>query len=220
MAKLSIVDLTGAAKGTLDFADEVFAADVKEHLLWEAVRVLRAAKRQGTHCTKTRSEVNITKMKIYRQKGTGSARHGSRRANLFRGGGVIHGPRPHKYRLDMNKKAMAGALRSALSLRAKAGNLVIVDKLEMAEIKTKALAAALLKLEAPKALLVDSGDNSWLRLTSRNLAQASFLDVRGLNVYDILRFPKLVMSTATARELEARLRKAASEGTGEGAGAR
>jgi large subunit ribosomal protein L4 len=212
MAKLSVTDLSGSSVGELDVADDVFAADVKEHLLWEVVRFQRAARRAGTACTKGRAEISRTKAKLYKQKGTGNARHGSRRANLFRGGGVVHGPKPHKYELDVNKKAKAGALRSALSLRAKAGDLLVVREFAAPEQKTKVLAKALVALAAPKALLVDEGDNLWLRTTSRNLAQASFLDVRGLNVYDILRFPKLLISEKSLRQIEARLTKTAAVG--------
>ncbi|MCB9716838.1 MAG: 50S ribosomal protein L4 [Myxococcales bacterium] len=218
MAKLSVIDLTGAQVGELDVADDVFAAEVKEHLLWEVVRAQRAAKRAGTAHTKTRSEVARTKAKLYRQKGTGNARHGSRRSNVFRGGGVTHGPRPHKYDLAVNKKVMAGALRSALSLRAQAGDLVVIKEFTGPEVKTKALAQALGKLEAGRALLVDDGDNRWLRLSSRNLADADFLDVRGLNVYDILRHPKLLISETSLRQVEARLtRGAAAPGAAQGA---
>jgi large subunit ribosomal protein L4 len=207
MAKLSVIDLTGSSVGELDVADDVFAAEVKEHLLWEVVRFQRAARRAGTACTKGRADIARTKAKLYKQKGTGNARHGSRRSNVFRGGGVVHGPKPHKYELDVNKKVMAGALRSALSLRAKAGDLVVVKELTAPETKTKVLAQALVRLAAPNALIVDSGDNQWLRTTAKNLADADFLDVRGLNVYDILRFPKLLISEASLRQIEARLTK-------------
>jgi large subunit ribosomal protein L4 len=210
MAKLTIKDLSGADVGELDVADDVFAAEVKEHLLWEAVRVQRAAKRQGTAHTKTRAEVRMTKDKLYRQKGTGNARHGSRRAHIFRGGGVVFGPRTRDYTLGMNKKAMAGALRSAISLRAQAGNLIVIKDMTGQEVKTKVLAEALGKLEAVKALLVDTGDNRWLKLSSRNLPDADFLDVGGLNVYDILNHPKLLMSEASIRKLESRLSKTAA----------
>ena len=130
MAKLSVKDLSGAAVGEVDVSDDVFGAEVKEHLLWEVVRAQRAARRQGTAHTKTRAEVSRTKAKMYRQKGTGNARHGSRRANIFPGGGVVHGPRTRSYDLQVNKKVMAGALRSALSLRAQAGDLVVVKAFE------------------------------------------------------------------------------------------
>lgn len=207
MAKLTVNDLTGAKVGDIEVSDDVFGVEIREHLLWEAVRVQRAARRQGTASTKTRAEVNRTKDKIYRQKGTGSARHGSRRANVFRGGGVVHGPRPHLYHLDMNKKAMAAALRVVLSLRASRGNLVVVKELTGETPKTKTLATALDKLEAPKALLVGEAGDHWLQLSARNLAKAAFLDVRGLNVYDVMRYPKLVMSEASLRAIEARLSK-------------
>jgi large subunit ribosomal protein L4 len=216
MAKLSVIDLTGSSVGELDVADDVFASEVKEHLLWEVVRFQRAARRAGTASTKGRAEINRTKAKLYKQKGTGNARHGSRRSNVFRGGGVVHGPKPHKYELDVNKKVMAGALRSALSLRAKAGDLVVVKEFTAPETKTKVLAQALVKLQTPNALLVDGGDNEWLRTTSKNLADADFLDVRGLNVYDILRFPKLLISEVSLREIEARLTKSAGEAQQEG----
>ena len=142
---------------------------------------------------------------MYKQKGTGNARHGSRRVNIFRGGGSVHGPRPRSYAFHVNKKARAGALRSALSLRVREGNLVVVRDLTLPEIKTKSLSSFLGKIEAPKALLVDAGENRTLELSARNLADASFLDVRGVNVYDILRFPKLVISEASLRQVEARL---------------
>ena len=205
MPTLPVIDLEGVRVGEVEVSETVFAAPVREHLLWEAVRVLRARKRAGTAKVKSRGEIARTKKKMYRQKGTGNARHGNARVNVFRGGGQVHGPRPRAYDLHMNRKAMAGALRSALSLRAQAGDLLVVRSFEGPEIKTKALAAALARLGAPKALLVDEGGNDWLRLSSRNLPSASFLDVRGINVYDILRFPKLVVSEASLRALDARL---------------
>ena len=207
MAKLNVIDLAGASLGEIEVSDEVFAAPVKEHLLWEVVRHQRAARRAGTHSTKTRAEIHITGKKMTKQKGTGGARHGSRRANIFKGGGSVHGPHPRKYGFGVNKKAMAGALRSALSLRAQAGDLIVVREPLLPEIKTKALFQALSTLKAPKALVVDSGENKNLRMSARNLATSSFLDVRGLNVYDILRFPKLLISEASLRTIEARLNK-------------
>ncbi|MBK7827352.1 50S ribosomal protein L4 [Nannocystis sp.] len=209
MAKLNVTDLAGNSLGEIEVADEVFAAQVKEHLLWEVVRYQRAARRAGTHSTKTRAEVHLTGKKMTKQKGTGGARHGSRRSNIFRGGGSVHGPRPRSYAFSVNKKVMAGALRSALTLRAQKGDLLVVRELALPEIKTKALFQALAKLQAPKTLLVDSGENKNLRISAQNLASSSFLDVRGLNVYDILRFPKLLISETSLRAIEARLNKTA-----------
>ncbi|MCR9162239.1 MAG: 50S ribosomal protein L4 [Nannocystaceae bacterium] len=207
MAKLNVIDLSGAAAGELDVADEVFATEVNEHLLWEVVRSQRAAKRQGTAHTKTRAEVAITKAKIYRQKGTGNARHGSRRANVFKGGGVTHGPRNTvNHTIRVNRKAIAVALKSALSLRAASGNLVVIKEFKgESKASTKALHTALGKLEAPKALLVDDAGNEWLQLSARNLADADFLADAGLNVYDILNHPKLLISETSLRKIEARL---------------
>jgi large subunit ribosomal protein L4 len=204
MAKLNVIDLEGKHLGELDVADDVFAGEVKEHLLWEMVRYQRAARRSGTASVKERGEIRKTGAKLFKQKGTGNARHGSRRANIFRGGGQVHGPRPRSYAFHVNKKVRAGALRSALSLRAKEGNLVVVRDLTLPEVKTKALNAILGKLEVSSALLVDT-DNRNLLLSSRNIPSASFLETRGVNVYDILRVPKLVMSESSLREVESRL---------------
>ncbi len=210
MAKLNVIDLEGKSLGELEVADDVFAAEVKEHLLWEMVRYQRAARRSGTASVKERGEIRKTGAKLFKQKGTGNARHGSRRANIFRGGGQVHGPRPRSYAFHVNKKVRAGALRSALSLRAKEGNLVVVRDLSLPGIKTKALTQILGQIEAKSALLVDS-DNRNLQLSSRNIQGASFLETRGVNVYDILRFPKLVISEASLRQVESRL----SRGKGE-----
>ena len=209
MAKLNVTDLAGNSLGEIEVADVVFAAPVKEHLLWEVVRYQRAARRAGTHSTKTRAEVHLTGKKMTKQKGTGGARHGSRRSNIFRGGGSVHGPHPRSYAFSVNKKVMAGALRSALTVRAQKGDLLVVRDMALPEIKTKALFQALIKLQTPKALMVDSGDNKNLRISAQNLATSSFLDVRGLNVYDILRFPKLLISETSLRAIEARLNKSA-----------
>lgn len=205
MAKLNIVDLNGKKAGEMEVSDAVFAGEVKEHLLWEAVRWQRAKKRSGNAKTKERGEIRATKAKMYKQKGTGNARHGNKRVVTFRGGGVVHGPRPRSYEFSMNKKALAGALRSALSLRAKAGDLVVLKDFAVPDGKTRNLAAALTKLEAPKALLVDAGENSSLQRSSHNLPDSDFLDVRGLNVYDILRKPKLLITESSLRTVEARL---------------
>ena len=205
MAKLKLTDLQGTKTAEIEVSDAVFAAEVKEHLLWEAVRFQRAKRRSGTAKVKERGEVNRTKAKMYKQKGTGRARHGSARANVFRGGGQVHGPRPRSYEFHMNRKAMAGALRAALSLRARDGNIIVLRDIDVKDAKTRNLVKALAALASPKALIVDRGDNESLRRSSRNLQEANFIDVRGLNVYDILRHPRLLISEASLREVEARL---------------
>jgi large subunit ribosomal protein L4 len=212
MAKLNVKNLEGKDVEEIEVSDAVFAAEVKEHLLWEVVRYQRAARRGGNAKTKERNEVNGTHAKMYKQKGTGNARHGARLVNVFRGGGQVHGPRPRSYAFNVNKKAMAGALRSALSLRASSGDLVVIKDFDVADSKTRNLAAALGKLEAPKALLVDAGGNESLKRSSRNLSDANYLDVAGLNVYDILRYPKLLISESSLREVESRLGKSGEKG--------
>ena len=205
MAKLNVKDLEGNDVDSIDVADEVFATEVKEHLLWEIVRWQRAKARSGNAKTKERSEVHGTHAKMFRQKGTGRARHGSSRVNVFRGGGQVHGPRPRSYEFGMNKKARAGALRSALSLRASEGNLTVIRDFTVEGGKTRNLVAALGKLDAQKALLVDDEANVSLKRSSSNLPKAQHLPPTGLNVYDILRYPKLLISEAALRQVEARL---------------
>lgn len=207
MAKIAVIDLEGAQVGEVEVVDQVFAAEVKEHLLWEVVRFQRAAKRRGTASTKERGDVHRTGAKLYKQKGTGNARHGSRRVNIFRGGGSVFGPQPRSYAFRVNKKVMAGALRSALSLRVKEGNLVVVRDFKLPQTKTKVLAGILTKIQAPKALLVDE-DNHSLQLSARNLQNAAFIHVNGVNVYDILRFPRILISESSIRVLESRLQGA------------
>ncbi|KIG15743.1 LSU ribosomal protein L4p (L1e) [Enhygromyxa salina] len=213
MAKLNVKDLEGNDVDSIDVADEVFATEVKEHLLWEVVRWQRAKARAGTAATKERSDVHGTHAKMFKQKGTGRARHGSARVNVFRGGGVVHGPRPRSYEFSMNKKARAGALRSALSLRASEGNLTVIRDFQVAGGKTRNLVTALTKLDARKALLVDAAGNVSLGRSSCNLPTAQHLVPEGLNVYDILRFPKLLISEAALREVERRLLAAGASDT-------
>lgn len=205
MAKLNVKDLEGNDVGSIDVADEVFAAEVKQHLLWEVVRWQRAKARAGTAKTKERSEVHGTHAKMFKQKGTGNARHGSSRVNVFRGGGQVHGPRPRSYEFSVNKKARAGALRSALTVRATDGNLIVIRDFAVPDSKTRNLAAALTKLDAAHSLLVDSAANESLRRSSNNLPKAQHLAPEGLNVYDILRYPKLLISESALRQIEARL---------------
>ncbi len=184
---------------------------MNEDLLWEIVRWQRAKRRAGTAKVKERGEVHGTTKKMYKQKGTGNARHGGATSNVFRGGGQVHGPRPRSYEFSVNKRAVAGALKSALSLRAAADKLIVVADFTVPESRTKNLAGALKALSAPKALLVDVAENTSLVRSSRNLVDANFIDVRGINVYDILRHPHLLMSERSIRTLEARLSGSKSE---------
>src|SRR6201996_5899993 len=156
MAKINVVNLEGTKVGDFEL-DELFAAEVNEGLLWEAVKHYRAALRQGTHATKNRKKVSGAGKKLWKQKGTGRARVGSIRTPLWRGGGTVHGPQPRSYEYAFPRKKLLGALRSALATKLADGKLTVVDSLEAKEAKTKTYRTALNKLEAGKTtLLVES----------------------------------------------------------------
>ncbi len=164
-----------------------------------------ASKRSGTAKTKNRAEVSGSTKKIYKQKGTGSARHGDRNAPNFVGGGQVHGPVPRSYAYRPNRKQRIGALASALSMKLKEGRLVVVDTFELADVKTKALAGVLDVLKAGKSsLIVDARGNEKLQLSARNLDKHQYLPPEGVNVYDLLRHETLVLTTSAAQALVAR----------------
>jgi len=205
MATIDVFNLKREKVGTLDLADEVFAAEVKEHLFYEVVKAQLASKRQGTAAAKNRSAVSGSTKKLYKQKGTGRARHGSIRAPVFVGGGQAHPPRPRDWSYRPPRQVRIGALRSALSKFQKEGRLVVVDAFELSEIKTKSVLAALTALKTQKStLVVDVADNEKLRLSIRNCEDHQFLPPEGVNVYDLLRHDTLVLSKDAAKKLEAR----------------
>jgi len=204
MATLPIYNLSGEEVGTIDVSDRVFAGEVRRHLFYEVVKWQLAKRRAGTHATKGRNEVQGGGAKPYRQKGTGRARQGSRRAPHFVGGGTVHGPRPRSYAYRINKKVRLAALRSALSLRAQAGNLVVVQDLELGEIKTRKAKAGFERLADGHTLVVD-GANRELQLSVRNLPKVKFLNADGINVYDVLKYPKIVLTEPVIRRLEGAL---------------
>jgi len=204
MPVVPVYNLERKQVGTLDLSDAVFGAEVKEHLFHEVVRAQLAAKRQGTHDTKERSEVIGSVKKIYKQKGTGRARHGSRKSPIFVGGGTVFGPHPRDYSFKVNKKVRAAALVSALSRRTEEGRLVVVEDLQLAKIQTKQVAQLQTRFEAPKALFVDV-DNVNLALSARNLPTAQYLAVGGINVYDVLRHDTLVLTKAAALAIQERI---------------
>jgi len=204
MPVVPIYNLERKQVGTLDLSDAVFAAEVKEHLFHEVVRAQLASKRQGTHATKERSEVAGSVKKIWKQKGTGRARHGSRKAPQFVGGGTVFGPHPRDYSFKVNRKVRTAALISALSRRTGEGKLVVIEDLSLPKIQTKQVAALQTRFEAPKALFVDV-ENSNFQLSTQNLASAHYIGVGGLNVYDILKYDTLVLSKAAAVALQERI---------------
>ena len=205
MAKFDVYNLKREKVGELDLADEVFAADVKEHLVHEVVTAQLASRRAGTRAGKERAAVRGSSSKIYRQKGTGRSRHGSIRAPSFVGGGRAHPPKPQDWSVRPPRRVRLGALKSALSLLVKEGRFTVVESIELEQIKTKGLVSVLQALQvAPQTLVVDGKDNQTLRLSMRNLPKAQFLPPEGVNVYDLLRHEHLLVSKQAAKALEAR----------------
>jgi large subunit ribosomal protein L4 len=213
MATIDVYNMKREKVGSLELADEVFATEVKEHLFYEVVKAQLASRRQGTQCAKNRSAVSGSSKKMYKQKGTGQARHGSKRAPLYVGGGRAHPPRPRDWSYRPPQQVRVGALRAALSKLHKEGRLVVVDRLELSEVKTKNLVSALETLQksstksqnkAQSALVVDTAGNENLRLSIRNCKDHQFLPPEGVNVYDLLRHDTLVLSKDAAKSLEQR----------------
>jgi large subunit ribosomal protein L4 len=210
--QLDVVNIEGKKVGQIDLADAVFGTKVKEHLLWEMVKAQQAAKRAGTHATKTREHVRGGGKKPYRQKGTGNARQGSSRSPQFVGGGKVFGPHPRDYSYTVPKKVKRAALASALSLRAQENKLVVVDALGFDAPKTKKLAGFLKALGLASALVVDGKENGNLGKSARNLARSKCLPPEGLNVYDILKHPALVIVKDAVKAVEARIVGGEAEG--------
>jgi large subunit ribosomal protein L4 len=205
MATVDVYNLKREKVGSVDLADEVFATDVKEQLFHEVVVAQLASRRAGTHAAKERAAVSGSSKKIYKQKGTGRARHGSIRAPIFVGGGRAHPPKPQDWSYRPPRRVRVAALKSALSLILKEGRLTVVDSIDLGEVKTKKLAGVLSTLQAgKKTLVVDDGNNQNLRLSIRNLEDKLFLPPEGVNVYDLLRHDHLVLSKGAVKALEAR----------------
>jgi large subunit ribosomal protein L4 len=208
MATFDVFNMNREKVGSIDLADEVFSTEVREHLFYEVVKGQLASKRQGTQSGKNRSAVSGSTKKIYKQKGTGRARHGSIRAPIFVGGGKAHPPRPRDWSYQPPRRVRALALTSALSKFGKEGRLLVVDRFELAEVKTKRLIEALGQLKAErKTLVVDSSENQKLRLSIRNCTEHQFLPPEGVNVYDLLKYDTLILSKDAAKALEQRCLK-------------
>lgn len=205
MPKVKIYNLSKKGVGEIDLSDSVFDATVNESLLYDVLKAQLASQRKGAASAQTRAEVSATKRKMYKQKGTGNARHGSKRAPIFVGGGTVHGPKPRDFSYRPPRKMRLGALKGALSLKLREGQLLIVQDFELAEIKTKKLADVLDKLEVKGgALIVDGKENEKLRLSARNLQGHSVLPPEGVNLYDLLRHEHLVLTQNAVEALEAR----------------
>jgi len=215
MAKVDVVNLNGEKVGSIELPDAVFGPDqVNEALLWEAVKHYRASLRQGTHKTKSRTEVAGSGKKLWKQKGTGRARIGSVRSPLWRHGYTVHGPTPRSYDYPFPRKKLLGALRSALAAKLADGTLTVVDSLEIKEAKTKLYRAALDNLGAKRtALLVENGKTLTqnLVLGTRNLDGVELVLNNEVHPYDLLRYEKAVFSTAAIEQLTEVLEKSVSK---------
>ncbi|HET6415656.1 MAG TPA: 50S ribosomal protein L4 [Polyangiales bacterium] len=205
MPKVKVYNLSKKDVGEMELSDSVFDATVSESLLYDVLKAQLASQRKGAASSQTRAEVSLSKRKIYKQKGTGNARHGSRRAPIFVGGGTVHGPKPRDFSYRPPRKMRLGALKGALSLKLREGQLIVVQDFELSEIKTKKLAEVLDKLEVNGgALIVDAKENERLRLSARNLQGHSVLPPEGVNLYDLLRHEHLVLTQTAVQALEAR----------------
>jgi large subunit ribosomal protein L4 len=200
------VDLNNATVGSIELSDAVFAAEVNEALLYEAVRQYTAAQRSGSAATKTRHEVSGSGKKLWKQKGTGRARMGSIRSPLWRHGGTVHGPQPRSYEYKLPRKMQLGALRSALSAKLRDGELRVVRAFELQDHKTKNMVGVLGKLEAKKTVLVvEAAENTNLTRASRNLKGVKLVPTKDVNVYDLLKHQEVLLTEPAARKLSGAL---------------
>ncbi|WP_428548106.1 50S ribosomal protein L4 [Profundibacter sp.] len=205
--KLDVIKLDGKKSGSVDLGDEIFGLEPRADILHRVVRWQRNNAQAGTHKVKTRSEVSYSTKKIYRQKGTGGARHGARSAPIFRGGGVYKGPTPRSHGHELTKKFRKLGLRHALSAKATAGELVVIDTADLKDAKTSVLAKAIKELGWKRALVIDGAEvNENFAKAARNIEGLDILPSQGANVYDILKRDTLVLTKAGVEALEARLK--------------
>ena len=203
--KTKLFNLDNKSSGDVELNDAIFGLEPRADLIQRVVVWQLAKRRSGQHKVLTRAEVNRTKKKMYKQKGTGQARHGARSAPLFVGGAKAMGPVSHSHEFDLPKKVKALGLRHALSAKAKNGSIVVLDEAKSKDIKTGTLAKQFGNLNVGRALVVDGEFDKNFQLSARNLSNVSLLSVAGINVYDIMRSDKLVLTTAAVKAIEARL---------------
>ena len=205
--KLDVIKLDGGKAGSIDLDEALFGLEPRADILHRVVRWQRAKSQAGTHSTLGKSDVSYSTKKIYRQKGTGGARHGSKKAPIFRHGGVYKGPQPRSHAHDLPKKFRALGLRHALSAKAKAGELMILDSVNMTEAKTATLAKVAKELGWKRVLIIDGAAvDANFALAARNIEGIDVLPSMGANVYDILKRDHLVITKAGVEALEARLK--------------
>ena len=205
--ELRITTLDGEEKGSVSLSETIFGLEPRQDLIQRCVVWQLAKRRAGTHKVKGRAEIWRTGKKMYKQKGTGGARHGSQRANLFRGGGRSFGPVVRSHAIDLPKKVRVLALKHALSAKAKDGGIILIEDAKLAETKTKVLKGHFAKLGLANALIIDGAEiDDSFRLATRNIPNIDVLPIQGINVYDILRRNTLVFTRAALDALEARLK--------------
>lgn len=205
--KTDVIKLDAGKAGSIDLNDAIFGLEPRADILHRVVRYQLAKRQSGNHSVKTRTDSTYSTKKIYRQKGTGGARHGARSAPIFRGGGVYKGPTTRSHAHDLTKKFRALGLKHALSSKVGAGELVIIENAELENGKTKELAAAIKKLGWTKTLVIDGAAvNEGFARAARNIDGIDVLPSMGANVYDILKSNTLVLTKAAVEALEARLK--------------
>ncbi|MGC6511245.1 MAG: 50S ribosomal protein L4 [Parvibaculales bacterium] len=205
--KADILSLDAKKNGTVELDDAVYGLEPRADLLHRMVTYQLAKRQAGTHKTKNRSEIAGTTKKFGRQKGGGGARHGNRKSNIFVGGGKAHGPVVRSHAINMPKKVRALALKTALSSKAKSGQLIVLEAADIKDGKTKALRTNLAKLGIESALIVDGAEvNESFARAARNIERIDVLPAQGINVYDILRRDHLVLTTAAVASLEERFK--------------
>lgn len=205
MASIAVYDIHKNQVSERELSDAVFNDVVRGYLIHDMVRYQLAARRQGTADTKTRSEVSGGGKKPYKQKGTGNARQGCIRAPHYVGGGAAFGPTPRDYSFKLNRKVKKAALRSALSVRYRDQKLTVLNAIELEKISTKGFVEVLNRFAIDKALVVIDGVNSNLELSARNLPSVKVLRAEGVNVYDVMRYPNLIVTEGAVSQLEGAL---------------
>ena len=203
MAKIDVKDLTGAVTGSIELSDEIFGIEPNESAMSTVVRNQLANRRQGTQKTKTRSEVSGGGKRPYRQKGTGRARHGSTRSAQYVGGGIIFGPNPRSYSYTVPKKIKRLALKSALSSKVASEKMIVIENMDLAEVKTATVAKALKAIGAGESsLIVLEGVNKNAELSARNIKDVKTALVNTINVMDILKYDSFVATKAAVEKIE------------------
>lgn len=205
MAVVDVKNMAGDKVSQIDLSDSIFNIEVKPEVLHEVVKMQLACRRAGSASVKRRSDVKGSTRKLYRQKGTGRARRGDIKSPVMRGGGVVFGPKPKSYAYNVPKKVRRLALKMALSSKLQSSELVVVNSIDFEAPKTKNFVDVMNALKLENALIVTSGDNANLELSSRNVASVKVLKTEGLNVYDVLKYQNLVLIEPSVASIEGRL---------------